>query len=636
MSTGFGDDFKEQVRSSTDLAELVAATIALIPNGRDFKGLCPFHDDHSPSFIVYPDRQTYRCWVCDVGGDCFTWVQEIEKVSFPEAVKILAERARLELPDNWKNKRNNGPSRDEKSELIQIVDWAVNTMQRALRTEPEGELARRYLAERNISDEIIQAFRLGYHPLDRGWLLDKAQGRYSGKQLTEVSLVQENNYGRRSGRLYGRLVFPIHDERGRPVSFGGRVLPRINIPGDDHYWQMKYWNGTETSIFHKRRTLYAFDQAREAIRRSGQAIVVEGYMDCIACHQAGVKNVVATLGTAMSDDHVRHLKRFAQKIVLNYDGDQAGQDAAERSVARFIAHDVDLRVLILSDGQDPADYLGQHPAEEFQTLIDLAPEAWEYKLQVVLTRYGTNTVHGKQQVLNEMLEFLAAGPGLQGTVREDLILRRVCGLIQTDERRARQQLKELRGRNSTRRTFRQDEEHTVPAIPVPRNGLERAERELLEIIISCPQHTGYIRHHVGPDDFEQPQHRRLLELCFDLEEAGELPEFHRIVSAADSSVEILSLANAVADSAQEKGLSELMADQSDHEDGSDTVVPLHLERVIHPLLERRARNRTLQSKHKMAQTDSSTSSLNSDAKEALRRTTTFRQSQMGNQPPSFK
>jgi DNA primase len=631
VSTGFGDDFKEQVRASTDLVELVGSTVGLIPNGRDFRGLCPFHDDRTPSFNVYADRQTYRCWVCDLGGDCFTWVQEIEKVSFPEAVRILAERARIELPDQWKNKGNRGPSGSDKADLIGIVDWAVHLMQQSLRTGPEGQLARTYLKDRNISDETIRKFRLGYHPEDWSWLLNMSQGRFTGQQLVDVSLAGERKDGTRYDNLVGRLVFPILDERGRTVSFGGRVLPGSNITSD-----AKYWNGTETSIFHKRRTLYAFDQARESIRKREVAIVVEGYMDCIACHQAGITNAVATLGTAMTDDHVRFLNRFAQKIVLNYDGDDAGQRAAERSVTRFLAHDVDLRVLTLNDGQDPADYLEQHSAVKFQALIDAAPEAWEYKLQMVLSRFGTTSVHGKQQVLNEMLEFLAAGPGLKGSVREDLILRRVCGLIQTDERRARQQLKELRGRNSTQRSFRQDQEHSRPVAPIEKTGMERAERELLEIIISCPQHTCYIRHHIGPDDFEQPQHRRLLELCYDLEEAGDLPEFHRIVTAADSSSEVLSLANAVADSAQEKGISELMAEQSADDEGSDTFVPLHLERVLHPLLERRARHLILQSKQKMAQTETSSSSLNSDAKEALRRTYNFRQSQMGNEPPSFK
>jgi len=629
--TGFGDDLKQQIRTSTDLVELVASTIALIPNGRDFKGLCPFHDDHNPSFNVYPDRQTYRCWVCDQGGDCFTWVQEIEKVSFPEAVKILAERARIELPVTWKNKQHNGPSGSDKTNLIEVTEWAANLMHQSLRTGPEAQLARNYLADRNVSDETIRRFRLGYHPEDWTWLLNLAQGQFTGKQLVDVSLAGEGGDGRRYDNLIGRLIFPIVDERGRTVSFGGRLLPGSNITSD-----AKYWNGTETSIFHKRRTLYAFDKAREFIRKTEAVIVVEGYMDCIACHQAGITNVVATLGTAMSDDHVRFLNRFAQKIVLNYDGDEAGQRAAERSVIRFLARDVDLRVLTLADGQDPADYLEQHTADDFQELIDSAPEAWEYKLQTVLSRHGTTSVHGMQQVLNEMLDFLAAGTGLYDTVREDLIMRRVCGLIQTDELRARQQLKELRRRNSTRRTFRQDKEHSRTVVPVLKTRLDRAERELLEIIVSCPQHTCYIKHQIGPDDFEQPQHKRLLELCFDLEEAGELPEFHRIVTAANSSSEVLSLANAVADSAKEKGVPDLMVEQSAAEEGSGASVPLHLERVLRPLLERRARYHTLQSTHKMSQTETSSSTLNSDAKEALRRTYNFRQSQMGNEPPSLK
>ncbi len=187
-----------------------------------------------------------------------------------------------------------------------------------------------------------------------------------------------------------------------------------------------------------------------------------------------------------------------------------------------------------------------------------------------------------------------------------------------------------------RRIQRQDREHRTKSVPVPQSRWERAERELLEIIISCPQHTDYIRHHIGPDDFEHPQHRRLLELCFDLEEAGELPELTRIVAAADSSTEILSLVNAVADSAREKGIPDLMEEPSDQEDESGTYVPLHLERVLNPLLDRRARHQTLQSKQKMAQTVTSSSALNSDAKEALRRIYQFRQGQLGNDPPTFK
>jgi DNA primase len=202
--------------------------------------------------------------------------------------------------------------------------------------------------------------------------------------------------------LVGRLVFPIFDERGRPVAFGGRVLPGGNIESD-----AKYWNSLESAIFQKRRMLFAFNMARDAIRESKTAIIVEGYMDCIACHQAGVKNAVATLGTAMTEEHVRFLRRFAEKVVLVYDSDAAGQQAAERSISRFLAQDLDLRVLNVPSGKDPADYLETHSSEEFYKLINTAPEAWEYKLQSILRRTDSQSVAGRQQILNQMLEFLA-------------------------------------------------------------------------------------------------------------------------------------------------------------------------------------------------------------------------------------
>ena len=239
VSTGFGDDFKEQVRASTNLVDLVSATIALTPDGRDYKGLCPFHDDRTPSFHVYPDRQTYRCWVCDLGGDCFTWVQEIDKVSFPEAIRMLAERARLELPQQWQKGASCQQSQDAKSGLREVVDWAISLMQQSLRTTDEGAVARRYLAGRRISDDIIQRFRLGYHPEDWNWFVQRTQGRFSTKQLIDAGLTAERRDGSGSyDNLVGRVVFPILDDRGRAVSFGGRVLPEGNIESDAKYWNV--------------------------------------------------------------------------------------------------------------------------------------------------------------------------------------------------------------------------------------------------------------------------------------------------------------------------------------------------------------------------------------------------------------
>ncbi|MCP4174891.1 MAG: DNA primase [Fuerstiella sp.] len=632
MSVGFGDDFKEQVRAATSIYDLVSETVNLTQNGRDYKGLCPFHDDKNPSFNVYPDRQTYRCWVCDKGGDCFTWVQEVQVTTFPEALEILAERANIEVPKRSQSEFAK-KSQDSKVTQYEIVDWAISLMQQALRMGEAGELARRYASERNLSEETQRKFRLGYHPENWNWLLDKAKGHFTEKQLLSVGLVGERDNGRGYyDNLVGRFVFPIIDERGRPVAFGGRVLPGSNIESP-----AKYWNSPESNIFLKRKTLYAFEQARNAIRTGKSAIIVEGYMDCIACHQAGVTNAVATLGTALTEDHVKFLKRFAERVVLIYDGDQAGKDAAERSIGRFLAQDLDLRVLTLEEGQDPADFLENNGKDEFETLIGTAPEAWEYKLQTVTDRYGIDSVSGRQQVMNQLMEFLAAAPGLAGTLREDLILRKVCQRVQADETTVRRQLQELRSNKATRRFIRQDQPVQAEPVNLNFNGVDLAERELLEVILSCPDYTDYIRHQIGSDDFNNTQHRQLLELCFDLvTEEGILPDAQSVIAAAESDSATLSLVNALLDTANEKGISELMREQPLTDETGGTTVPPHLERVLHPILQRRAKNQNMLSKQKLAQADSSSSKLNNDTMDALRRIFRFRQSQMGDDPPSLK
>ena len=634
MLQAVGEDFKELVRSSTNIVDLVSEVVALKPlhGGRDYVGLCPFHDDKNPSFHVYPDRQSYRCWVCDQGGDCFRWVMEIERVPFPEAIESLARRARLEMP---KKSRTDGTQENtsRKTDSLVVVEWAVNLMNQTLKTGPSAENARQYVLKRQLSAETVSNFKLGYHPEDWNWFLEKARGKFTPAQLVSAGLIRERDNGPGYfDNLVGRLVFPIFDERGRPVAFGGRVLPGSNIESD-----AKYWNSVESAIFQKRRMLFAFDRAREPIRKSKTAIIVEGYMDCIACHQAGVTNAVATLGTAMTEEHVRFLRRFAEKVVLVYDSDAAGQQAAERSISRFLAQDLDLRVLNVPSGKDPADYLETHSAEEFYKLINTAPEAWEYKLQSILRRTDSQSVAGRQQILNQMVEFLAESQGLAGTVREDMILRSVCWRVQVDERTARQQLKDIRNKTDKKSVFRRDADRQPTVVASrPENAMERAEREMLEIILTCPETIDFIRHHIGADDFENVRHQRLLALCIDLwKEDGDLPELSRLIIAAESDSDLLSLINAVVDSAEEKGIFRLMLAQPGQQEQSGTSVPNHLERVLGPILERREKRLNLVSKQLLSQGAKPMSELDDDTKDALRRLYNFRQSQMGH-PSSMK
>lgn len=654
MSHGFESEFKELVRANTNLVDLVSETISLKPlrAGSDYVGLCPFHDDRNPSLHVYPERSSYRCWVCEAGGDCFRWVMEIEKVSFPEAVESLARRANLEIPKLSGQSGRGMQDRKDRGDSYEVLEWATSLMQQSLRMGQAGANARSYVEQRKLTDETVRGFRLGYHPEDWNWFLNRSEGRFNAQQLLLAGLIGERSSGQGYyDNLVGRLVFPIRDERGRVVAFGGRVLPGGNIESD-----AKYWNSRESGIFHKSRMLYAFDQAREAIRSSKTAIVVEGYMDCIACHQAGVRNVVATLGTALTEEHVRFLRRFVEKVVLTYDADEAGQRAAERSIQRFMAQEVDLRILSLPNGKDPADFLELRPGSDLLELAKAAPEAWEYKLQSLIRRISLDSVNGRQQILNQMMEFLAAAPGLTGSVREELVIRSVCQRLQVDERLARRVLSELRSKAAQQKKFqpsqlssetqpnrssRSDAENQRSGMPIaprelePPSSSERrvelAEQELLEIILTVPEIIDFIRHRLGADDFENERYRRLLALCIDIrKEDGDLPELDRLIAAADSDSDLLSLINAMLDSAEEKGIIQIMNQESGvHGEENSGWNTLHLTKVLTPLLERREKRKHLLSKQLMAQTEASPSELNSDQKDALRQIASFRKNQMG-------
>jgi len=430
------NDFKETVRAQTDIAGLIGETVRLqsVRGGREFVGLCPFHDDHNPSLRVYPDRGSYRCWSCNAGGDCFTFVMESESVEFREALEILATRVGIPIP---KRTGRPTPAGQEKTTLLEALLWAEGLFHHTLLHDSAAAPAREYLQQRGFTPETIERFKLGFHPNDWQWLLGRAQGRFSPEQLTAAGLTNKREgSGGYFDYFVDRVLFPIHNERGQPVGFGGRVLPGA----DDSFG--KYFNSNENPVFHKSRLVYALDHAREGLKTTETAVVTEGYTDCITAHQAGLNNVVATLGTALTEMQVTTIKRFARRVVLVYDGDQAGQDAAARAVGRFLAQDVDLRILTLPDGDDPAEYITQHGPEAFQQRVDTAPEAFDYMFDVLKGRFGLDSVDSRQRILDGVLNVLSGVPKLARNVREDMLLRRVSqrlGIAEETVRLARRQ-----------------------------------------------------------------------------------------------------------------------------------------------------------------------------------------------------
>lgn len=433
-------EFRELVRAKSDIVAVIGQTRAVQPKrgGREYVCLCPFHDDHNPSMTINPERQTFRCWVCDEGGDVFSYVMKSEGVDFPTALQMLADQAGLEMPKQAiGSQTNRGPA---KADVYAALMWAKRMFHRCLLEDPLGETARNYLYDRGFHDETIVEFELGYHPEDWNWLLNQSQNQFSKEVLTAARLIGERNNDRGYYDYFvDRVLFPIGDERARTVAFGGRVLP-----GRDQPNMGKYWNSPEGLVFPKSKTLFALDHAKEAIKAQKQAIVTEGYTDCISLHQAGFKETVATLGTALTESHVALLKRFCSRVVLVYDGDQAGQSAAERSLPRFISQDIDLRILTLPSGQDPADFIASSGASAFRELIAQAPDAWDFQYHRLAERFDLTNDHGTTQIMEQMLTLLAQVPRISATPREDRLLSRLQHALRIEEPRLRQVLSEKR------------------------------------------------------------------------------------------------------------------------------------------------------------------------------------------------
>ena len=289
------DDLKERVRDAVDITEVVGSYISLRRQGKAMVGLCPWHDDSRPSLQVNHERQTYRCWVCDVGGDVFNFLMRMEKLEFREALEQLADRAGITIP-----KGRGGLAADDKAALWKALGWAADRFHDCLRSHPEAAPARDYLAGRGLAAETIDRFRLGYAPPSWDWLLRQAAAAgIATPDLVRTGLaVARQDRSGHYDRFRGRVMFPIRDPLGRCVAFGGRVLPGSDDPA-------KYINSPETPLFSKSSMLYGLDTARDAITKSRRAIVVEGYTDCLAARQAGVDDVVAVLGTALGERHAK-------------------------------------------------------------------------------------------------------------------------------------------------------------------------------------------------------------------------------------------------------------------------------------------------------------------------------------------
>jgi DNA primase len=484
----------QAVRERTDIVKIITGHLQLKKAGSDrLVGLCPFHAEKTPSLSVSPSKQLYYCFGCGEAGDAFRFVEKTETLSFAEAVERLAAEAGVTL----RYEGQTGADRravGRRQALHRAVGEAARLYQRTLIEGKEGSEARSYLSSRGISRESVDGFGIGYAPGYPDFLLRRLSKSFSPELLVEAGLVAKDSSGALRDRFRGRVMFPIHDLSGNAVGFGGRLLEGPRAPQN----AAKYVNSPETAVYHKGTLLYNLNRAKAEVTRAGRAFLVEGYTDVIALHQAGIPTAVATCGTALGEDHIRVLSRFAERAVLAFDSDEAGARAAERAYQFHERYPVDLSVLVLPKGQDPADFVGSSGGEAFEELADRAVPLVEYTIDRSLVGRDLTGLEERARAIRAGLALVA---GLDDPVRRQEYARLLAGKVGEPELSVMLELEQMQSALSPR-SLQSDAGHRSRVPPH-----QRVEREALKLLIQAPGLSGSKLSGLRTEHFAMPQHR---------------------------------------------------------------------------------------------------------------------------------
>src|SRR5215469_18633083 len=452
--------FAERVKQQADIVRVIGEYVRLKKSGANFSGLCPFHQEKTPSFNVHPVKQIYHCFGCGVGGDVFKFVMEMEKSTFPEAIRTVAEKCGIVIPKPRERSPEERRENQQRSELVEMHRETAAFFARALHDSSEGKVAAAYLEDRGLDREAMKRFGLGFAPSSGDALVRFLKQKYPEKLLDVSGLISRDQSGRPYDRFRRRIMFPIANEAGKIIAFGGRAM------GDD---MPKYMNSPETLIYSKSNVLYHLDRAKEALRRNDFAILVEGYMDAIAVARAGFANVVASCGTSLAEPQVTLLGRHTRQIVVNFDPDAAGQMATERSLGLLLEKQLDVRVLVLPASADPDRFLAENGPDAYSKLLEQAPPYVDY-LIARARQMDRSTAAGKLAAINFLMPHLQRIPNR--LLRSEWATR-IASELRVDEPVLREALR--RAAAERRSEVKPQPELLTPAI-------RPAERRLLQIL----------------------------------------------------------------------------------------------------------------------------------------------------------
>ena len=488
----------DEIRTRSDIVEIISECgVALRPAGRDYKGLCPFHDEKTPSFTVSPQKQMFYCFGCQTGGNVFTFLQKHEGKEFKEALEWLADRSNIALPDQDVRESAN---RKRVTSLEDLNRFAVEYYHRLLLVDKEGASARQYLKHRGVQPKTLRTFHLGYARAGRRDIVKAATDKgFTIQQLVDAGLIKDEDRGPQD-RFWNRILFPIHNERSTPVGFGGRSL------SEEH--QPKYLNSPATVLYDKSNILYNLDKARQSIYKKQHVLLVEGYMDVLMLFQSGIENVVASSGTSLSENHAGLLKRFAPDVVIVYDGDASGFQAAQRGLHRLLEAGLRVRIALLPTGEDPDSFTRQHGPEAFMEFTEKAINLIEFQIQAAIQRQDIHRVDVKSQVVKEVVETLM---NLKNRVERSEYVKYAARELHVEEPVLWQELRDAGFKDApvSKRTVRTQKgsQKLTPRAQI--------ERQLIEALIQSPALIPSVKSRLDYEDFTEPHFAQVAQLLWE-------------------------------------------------------------------------------------------------------------------------
>lgn len=516
--TRIPENILNEIQDRCDIVEIISSYIPLKTAGRNFKAVCPFHHEKTPSFVVSPDKQIYHCFGCNSGGNVFNFIRQYEKIDFIETVKMLAQKTGVKLPER---KAQDNEEDSLVSTIYSINDIACNYYTNLLEKSQGASKIRRYIEKRGLEEGILKKFRIGY--VDSSWsgLLGYLSKRgINQDMILKAGLIVRGKESSFYDLFRDRMIFPIFDVRSKLLGFGARVLGDT-IP--------KYINSPETTVYRKGKHLYGLNLAKTCIREKGFAIITEGYLDVIKSHQYGINNTISSLGTALTVEQIRLLRRYTHNVVMVYDADQAGQEAALRGMDLFLEEGMHVKVAVLDKGHDPDSFIRKFGPRGFDVAVKKAKSLFDYKLSILNERFDNSEPEGKAEIVTQMLSTISR---VRNAVIKAEYIKKLSEELLVKEDAIWQELKEL-ARSSKKRNIMKDKgklaQKTINVLP--------AEKIIVKLMLEDMSVVNIVKENLKPFNFKNPDVRHLVETLFSLDTQESMLDATKLINFLGDKVE---------------------------------------------------------------------------------------------------